>query len=101
TITSKVSERLNIKVAQKGTPAISPEMTQAADPALLAAIMQSSPAAAKEGGVDPEVMAEANAQQQGGGQAAPPIGAPGPLPGDAMPENRLGEAVAMAQGGTV
>lgn len=85
TVTNKVAERLNIKVATAGVPEISPEMMGVADPALLAAIMESSPAAAKQGGTDPEVM----------GMTAERIGSPGPLPGDAMPENRLGEAVEM------
>jgi hypothetical protein len=87
TITSKVSERLNIKVATQGTPQISPEMMQVADPALLQTIMETAPGTKDKGGVDPEVLAG----------SASRVGQPGPLPGDAMPENRLGEAVAMSE----
>lgn len=83
-ITDKVGEQANVKLAKTGTPNISPEVLQKADPQLLAAIQQIQPAAAEQGGTDPSLLAG----------AAETVGLPpGPLPGDAEQNNRLGEAV--------
>lgn len=84
-ITDKVGDAANVKLAKQGTPNISPEIMAKADPALLAAIQQIQPAAAKQGGTDPELLA--NVAEAGG----PGMGIPGPVPGDSEMINRVGE----------
>lgn len=83
-ITDKIGDQANVKLAKHGTPQVSPEMLAKADPALLAAIQQIQPAAAEQGGTDPKLLADV------AGQAGLP---PGPIPGDAMLGNRVGEAI--------
>lgn len=83
-ITDKVGEQANVKLAKTGTPNISPEILQKADPQLLAAIQQIQPAAAQQGGTDPKLLAD----------TAETVGLPpGPVPGDAEMGNRVGEAI--------
>lgn len=85
---AKIGDLVNIKLAKHGVPEMSPELMQKADPALIQAIQSTQGQAAQAGGVDPNVLAG----------AAETMGLPpGPLPGDAEPENRLGEAIVNAQ----
>ena len=79
-ITDKVGDAANVKLAKQGTPEVSPELLSKADPALLAAIQQIQPAAAEQGGTDPKLLSDMAA-----------TGTPGPISGDPMMTNRMGE----------
>lgn len=85
-ITDKIGDQANVKLAKNGTPQVSPEMLAKADPALLAAIQQIQPAAEKQGGTDPSLLADM-AESAG----LPP----GPIPGDMELNNRVGESIAL------
>lgn len=82
-ISDKVGDQANVKLAKQGTPEISPELLAKADPALIAAIQQIQPAAEQQGGTDPALLSGV-----AGLKGLPP----GPVEGDAMLTNRVGEA---------
>lgn len=95
-LSAKIGERINIKLAKNGTPQVSPEMIQQADPSLLAAIQSGQGPAAAMGGTSPELLGQVATTT---GSAGPPAQgaqggqAPGPAVGNPEPMNRLGEAM--------
>lgn len=76
----KIGDSINIKLAKHGTPDMSVEQMQKADPALLATLSQIQGPAAQAGGTDPNVLSAIQ---------------PGPTSGDPEMGNRLGEAIQM------
>lgn len=104
TLSAKIGEKINIKLATTGIPSVTPEMINKADPSLVAAIKGGQSAAAAQGGTDPALLGAVAAQT---GVGAPDVAATAPLPGVGLPPgpasgnpemgNRVGEAVAGAQ----
>ncbi len=92
-LSSKIGERINVKLAKQGTPQVSPEMLQQADPALLAAIQNGQGPAAGMGGTAPDLLGGIAQQTGNAGPPAGGTGTPGPAVGSPEMANRVGEAI--------
>jgi len=110
-ITEKITEAINIKLAQKGVPDISADALANVDPALLQSLQQLEMGnAAQQGGLDPAHLAAVAGQGlaiPGGTPTQAPMGPQGNNPLDRTGGNpgpdpqmgaRVGEAVAGAMG---